>query len=197
MSTFRLWRCLALVLILAVSLAPHATQAKGQIQKIVLSGPSLTREVEITDPAFLDAWGSLLGLETNVNHDQDMQPLSQVPHVGNGYTLVRYMQEPDGNFHIWDSLRYYPGPVGNTGYTFYIGFDPDSGSSIYDGKWFQVTPRGDQMMQQTLAQHGVAKAGTIVLPATGRTPLAPLWFVVLGGMLLAIGSRLRFRSIRF
>jgi hypothetical protein len=182
------WYLWPLLFVLTLTLLVPAPliQAKGQIQKVVLTGPGINTPIEITDQAFLDSWNSLLGMEDGVSYPQEGKPLSQAPHVEVGYDLVRYMQEPDGQSYVWDRLRYYPNAAGQPGYTFYIGLE--SGEWVYNRQWFQVTPHGEAMMQQELARFARSSSAPRALPPTGRAVLAQEWLVGLGGMLIGIGG---------
>jgi len=167
------------LLVLTTSLA----LAKGPPDKVVISGPGLSGEVESTDCVAI----SVLGLGSL--EDFQRGPIA-APQVSTGYQLTRYFKD-GASYRPFDRLIYYPNRSGERGYIFYEGLRVSGGWSEYDGKWFYATKAGDAAMRRLLKQLGAAPA---TLPATGGTA-APLEAVVaLGGALALAGALLRFRQ---
>jgi hypothetical protein len=165
----------ALITLLALVAAPAL--AKGPADKITISGPGLRGVVEITDQATLEA----LPIFAPADIEFDNRRGIAAPEVGEGYELVRYFQQ--GNtLRAIDMAHYYPNPSGGVGYVFYDGLVDPGMYSEFDGKWYPATPKGDAVMKQLLAQHGVS-----LLPSTGVRSRSLVDLLVLVGGLLAGG----------
>jgi hypothetical protein len=172
----RIWLILFLLLLWPAGLA----LAKGPAAKVTITGPNLSEEIEVTDSTALEA----LSL---AQFEEFSRPIEAPEGLGAGYELTRYFK--DGS-RLWafDHLHYYPDPAGGPGYVFYDGL-LEGGWSEYDGKWFQVSARGETALQGLLAE---APAESLLLPVTGGSawPWAGL-VVAIGGLLLAGGVFLR------
>lgn len=133
---------LCLIGMLLVQLHPVA--AKGQIGKVVVSGPGISDSLEIEERQTLNAL--LPGALEDFASGAIIVPSS----VGIGYDLVRYMDEPDGRLYAFDQLRYFPGKADELGTLFYVGLNGD-GLSTYQGKWYKATEKGDAALRKLLA----------------------------------------------
>jgi hypothetical protein len=134
------------ILLLALALTATAALAKGDFDRITISGPGLQGEVEVTDRPTLDALGmiSLTGSFSEI--DAPTAP-------GNGYEITRsYWDAGRDAFIAFDHVMFYPGEDGATPIVQYIGIM--NGSSEYDGDWFQPTEEAARAMDAIVAEHG-------------------------------------------
>jgi hypothetical protein len=125
--------------------------AKGVADKLMIRGPGLASELEVTDPVVLEAlgWGAPADFG-------DRQTLV-APTFGASYEIVRFLKEQDGVLRPWDRLHYYPQPAGSRGLIFYDGqLGPDS--TEFDGHWFSAEPAAEAVLRCFLQQHGVVLA---------------------------------------
>lgn len=181
--------CPALALLATLALVSLA-QAKGPPDKLTISGPGLQGEVEVTDPALLANVG--LGSLEQLDSSGSSIP---APTVGEGYTLVRYLRNPNGTYQPWDQAHYYPNAVDGRGVVFYDGM-LGSNSSELDGKWFYTRPEGDAGMQQLLKAIGAVPPESQALPSAGGIATARSWLIGLGGVLLLTGLLLTGALVR-
>src|SRR5262245_11962277 len=90
----------ALTALLASLVLTAAAWAKGPPSKVIIAGPGLAGEVEITDPETLQAF-SFFQFE-NIYRKVDAPP-----DPGEGYVVTRYIE--NGLTLIpWDRVIYYP-----------------------------------------------------------------------------------------
>ena len=168
-----------------LALTTSLALAKGPPDKVVISGPGLSGEIESTDREAISALG-LGALE-----DFQRGPI-EAPQVGAGYQMACYFKD-GASYRPFDRLTYYPNLPGKRSYIFYEGLRISGGWSEYDGKWFYATKAGDAAMRRLLWQLGTEPA---TLPATGGTaPLAAAAVLsgalVLAGALLRLGQKVR------
>jgi LPXTG-motif cell wall-anchored protein len=177
---------LALALLAALTTVSLAL-AKGPPDKLTISGPGLQGEIEVTDPALLAdiGFGGLEEFDSNGRHG------IPEPAVGEGYTLIRLLRNPNGTFQPWDQLRYYPNALDGRGVVFYDGLIGPN-TSEFDGRWYFARPAGEAGMQRLLATLGVTAPVPQALPATGATTARP-WLIGLGAALLLAGGLLHRR----
>jgi hypothetical protein len=133
------------LLLSAFALIPtQSTQAKGDAAKVILKGPGLKGEVEITDRSMLEHLS--IGLLESFD-----APVSKLPSLGAGYELTRYIQEPKGDPFALDHIHYFPVLSEKQDYVFYDGM---VGNYFSDqaGKWFLTTKDGTAAMRKLLAK---------------------------------------------
>ncbi len=118
--------------------------------RATISGPGLSGEVEITDPAVLNAL-KLGGVE------DFKRGVLAAPKVGEGYRITRYFYQGTFNFGL---LHYYR-VDGQASYVYFEdGPDLEGNHTMYHQKWFHATPTGDAAMKQFLVSLGVSASET-------------------------------------
>ena len=145
---------LALTAVLTVAVGPSA--AKGQVDKIVLSGPGIEGKVSLTDRRLLRE------LNMGVLEDMGSGRRMRAPRSGDGYELTRYFREPavrnrPPRYARFGTVRYYPPEKGGRGYVFHESTTGALRANWYDGAWFRATAAGDRAMRRVLARHVVPK----------------------------------------
>lgn len=174
----------ALALLLAALLVPAAL-AKGPPDKLTISGPGLDGEVEVTDRELL----AEIGFGALEDFNENQRSGIAEPSVGEGYTLVRALRNPNGTYQPWDQAHYYPNP-GGRGYIFYDGLVGPN-TSEFDGKWYHARPEGEAAMQRLLQTLGAESPADQALPATGMERAPRGWLIGLAGALLLAGALAR------
>ncbi|MAG35100.1 MAG: hypothetical protein CL878_02475 [Dehalococcoidia bacterium] len=161
-----------LVLVLVALLIPGLTVfAKGDPNKITLTGPGLAHPIEITDRMFLSLsdpwtrpfvdWGRGLVAEP---------PLVEQTHTAFFYLEVaerNYCPRREGTSCVIYVLHYYPDPAGGPGYLYFPGggepwhelnmgtiISGDSDRWDPNGKWHHATAEWDEAIQLALREHG-------------------------------------------
>jgi hypothetical protein len=154
---------LGMLLVLTTSIA--LAWPDGPPERVTISGPGLTGEVEVTDKEILTA------LSLGAIEDFERGPIT-APKVGEGYQITRYFYEASFNF---GRLHYYPNPAGERSYIFFEdGPDFIGDHTIYDGKWFYTTSQGEAAMQRLLKSlDALAPASTRPAAANVSVQLAP------------------------
>lgn len=177
----------SLAVLLLSTLLPQPASAKAPTVKITISGGSLTRAFDVTDPQILDishAWG-----ETFL--DQSRQPLDEAPQGGRPYEVSFYSL-------IADELRktcvvyYYPGAAADQGLVYLPGKGAVWGLNVgtvlregRDGKWNYAFPRWDALMKaaisraETTAQPHGPREATSRISIDGWTKPRKGWLYVL------------------
>ncbi len=172
------WLSIAGALLLGIGLA----QAKGPPSKIVISGPGLLGQVEVTNAQLLQRLG--MGALEDLAQGVIAAPAPGVD-LAERYRIDRYHTDSAGKGWPFDRIYYYPNRSGAGGYIFYEGLTPFGGRSEYDGKWFRATAAGDGAMQQLLAHLRRSVSSVPRLPATGKTTAySPTLLAIPGGLLL-------------
>lgn len=115
--------------------------AKGNFDYIIVKGPGITGEINITDPALTQDFFAF------ADFTQGEVPPPADP--GQGYEIVRvYVETVDDKPAVkpFDQLHYYP----YTGYVYYDGLA--EGASEYDGKWYAANPSAEEPFRALLAE---------------------------------------------
>lgn len=135
--------------LMILTIGSHVALAKGPANKIVITGPGVEGELEITDQETLNSL-SMTRLEDFLHGQLENPPL-----VGDeGYEMTRYFETGPEQFRPFDKVVYYPVPEEGRGYIFYDGII--DGSSEYDDHWFNATPEGYATMQRILSGDEIA-----------------------------------------
>ena len=130
---------LFVVWLLALSSSPAWAWPGGPPAKVHIKGPNIEGEVEVTRADILDG----LGAEQFIDWSQSS---TMAPFAVDGYELVRYYKDGDSYWAL-DRVRYYPNPKGGRGAILYVGgVDVNTGGGVWNGKWFNATPEGDEGM---------------------------------------------------
>lgn len=131
----------ALLIALGVLIPASVAFAKGNFDYIIIKGPGITGEINITNPALTDDFFAF------ADFTQGEVPPPFDP--GQGYQIIRvYVQTIDGKPQDvpFDQLHYYP----YTGYVFYDGLV--NGDLEYDSKWYAANPAADAPFRAVLAE---------------------------------------------
>lgn len=137
--------------------------AKGDFDYLLVKGPGITGEIDITDSALT---GNFFAF---ANFAQGNIPAPQ--QTGEGYQIFR-IYVVDGKDQPFDQLHYYP----YTGYVFYDGIV--NGSSEYDGKWYRADPAAEVPFRAALRTTATLSWVTFAVVA-----------VILGGFYVAYRSK--------
>lgn len=179
------------LLIICSAAVASQVAAKGPPSKLVIEGPGLQSPIEVTEAETLRALGLFEILESDSLPVEAIEPPEG---LGPGYILTRYYGTGD-----CDRVRYHADPAGGQGYIYDIGgrCGRIMGSS-WDGQWFRVSARAEEVIQGLLAEHDVQLAGSDSGPTRSlswASWILPLLYVVLalsvGGLAVAIGWRVR------
>lgn len=133
---------LVVFIIAALVLRVPAADAKGPVDRAIISGPGFAEDLILTDRDALReiSMASLEQFEDGA--------IEEPAGLGEGYTLERQFQTSPGHYSSFDRVVYYPDPGGDLGYIFYEGIV--NGSSDYDGHWFRARPSGDAAMRMII-----------------------------------------------
>ena len=182
MKPFRLHMRLFLLLALLV-LAAQVARAwpDAPPDRAFISGPGLDGDIEIKDKATLEA------LKLGSMEDFERRSITPPAVSGEGYKITRYFEGGSFNFA---TLYYYPNPEG-PGYIFFEdGSDLVGNHTLYNNRWFYVTPQGEVAIQNLLTSLGV---GTTPSAVTAPVPSVievlnrfSGWFIALVGSVLLI-----------
>ncbi|MAS37890.1 MAG: hypothetical protein CL610_28095 [Anaerolineaceae bacterium] len=108
--------------------------AKGQSDRIVLTGPTIDGEVIVSNPQMVALLS--MGRLEDFNQRVDQPALTEdAPY----YELERQYEIPAGRFQTFDRVRYYPVEGTQPSYIHYLGIV--NGSSEYDNRWFMARPQ--------------------------------------------------------
>lgn len=159
-------------LLALVWLTAGAVRAKGiTTARITISGPGMTRTIEVTDLVTLQ--------KLSPHHFEDTeQPVNPPAELGPGFTIIRYYRpdgyvEPDEHpnvlldpaeeiqfqrkqgFRPIDQVRYHPDPSGGPGYIFYEHYNLNV-IVPYEGNWYQATEVGEATIRGVLTENDVS-----------------------------------------
>jgi hypothetical protein len=148
MLSKRLMIGVLLLLIMAVPLSGVAAKG-GSFTQVVISGDSIDNPIVITDDLILDSFSIY-------NFADLSEPLSEVPMVGDGYTITRGYWVSNSSFLAFDEVTYYPANDGALGYIYYDGLT--SGWSEYNRAWYRMTAEGERAMRRIIGNYRVEHA---------------------------------------
>ena len=130
-------KMILLVAILGILTPGLQGLAKGEFDYLLVKGPGITGEIDITDPALTESFSAFAEFAKG--------PIPAPPDPGQGYQIFRIYVENNKD-QPFDQLHYYP----YSGYVFYDGLI--NGSSEYDGKWFAANPSANGPFRVALAK---------------------------------------------
>lgn len=135
-------RCISVAGLLLILLLPAAAGAKGRFERVTIAEEGSTVETLVTDEALLDFFAF---------SEFPKQVLAQAPRpTTKAYVVTRGGFTPDGVYHAFDRLHYYPAASpGHSGFVYYDGLV--SGWSEYDHKWYAASAEGDRAMSRFIA----------------------------------------------
>lgn len=144
--------------LLCASLLTTPAEGKGRFERVTIVEVGSTTEIQVTDEALLDFFSF---------SEFPEQVLAESPEpTTKAYVVTRGHFTPDGAFHAFDRLHYYPSESpGHSGFVYYDGLV--SGRSEYDQKWYTASPEGDRVMKDFIAAHfppAKAQSNLIGLP---------------------------------
>jgi hypothetical protein len=174
-------RCISVAGLLLILVLPAAAGAKGRFERVTIAEEGSTVETLVTDEALLDFFAF---------SEFPKQVLAQAPRpTTKAYVVTRGGFTPDGVYHAFDRLHYYPAASqGHSGFVYYDGLV--SGWSEYDHKWYAASAEGDRAMSRFIASRlpsAKAHAHIVGLPpnqgaSSGRLSYShPWWPTTVGG----------------
>ncbi len=150
--------------------------AKSSANWVTITGPGLTGEVTVTDPALLASVGpnkiadyrnplgpTITSTGPHMPYSRPHVPysvilqreqLSAPPDTGPAYELTEYFQDGRGQVSALQ-LHYHPSISGSPGYIFFVGF-LDDGFADSDGQWYPVSPAAERAIQEILTSKGIS-----------------------------------------
>lgn len=143
-------RCISVAGLLLILLLPAAAGAKGRFERVTIAEEGSTVETLVTDEALLDFFAF---------SEFPKQVLAQAPRpTTKAYVVTRGGFTPDGVYHAFDRLHYYPAASsGHSGFVYYDGLV--SGWSEYDHKWYAASAEGDRAMSRFIASRSPSAVG--------------------------------------
>jgi hypothetical protein len=141
---------LSLLLILFILLAVfvQTAVAKGPMQIVGIAWPGSSETIWIEDPAMLEH----LSMAAFEDFYQAVQFPVKIP-VSGGIEINRYYQENELATPVqFDKLFYFRSTESEPGYVYYYGLV--NGWSEYDGHWYRVKPKGEQVLLDVLKANG-------------------------------------------
>ena len=123
--------------------APGAL-AKGPPAKVVISGPGLEKELELTDAKTMN----VLGMATFEDVETVAYPEATLTSV---YVITRYFRD-GGVYRPFDQVLYAVGNSRTQGYVYYVGIY--NGWGPYDNKWFATHRDSEDVLRNVLIKNG-------------------------------------------
>ena len=151
-------RYVVLVVILLLVTALHVN-AKGQANRIVLTGPAVDGEMVLTQPLLTSAlsMGSLEDFITG--------PIKEPADKGEVYYDLERQFEVNGSHATIDRVRFYPG---EPGYVYYLGLE--NGWTEYDKEWFYAKPEASVAFKTAFDPN--AQPYLVLMPDNGHLLMA-------------------------
>ncbi|MBI2845006.1 MAG: hypothetical protein HYX86_00525 [Chloroflexi bacterium] len=144
--------------------------AKGWPAKMVITGPGLPGEIEITDPALVEVLSNYFVVSDAVPRPGVTSPV---------YEITIYLSSEKGGGEIVEFIhyRYFPNPSGGRGYILYA-----EGMILVDGRdvgdWFYAREEWEVAMQQIIANSS-APSSTSPSPLQLPFPIEPtIWLAI-------------------
>jgi hypothetical protein len=179
---------LSLLLLFVLSAVVVQTAlAKGPMQIVGVAWPGSSETIWIEDPAILEH----LSMAAFEDFYQAVEFPVKIP-VSGGIEINRYYQENELATPVhFDKLFYFRSTESEPGYVYYYGLV--NGWSEYDGHWFRVKPKGEQVLLDVLRENGFeypeVSPGEVVAnsekPSGVAIDVAPLGLLLVGA---AVGA---------
>jgi hypothetical protein len=136
----------AVLIILLLLLIVLRVQAKGRVDRIVLTGPAVEGEMILNEPSLVAAlsMGSLEDFLAGAFEEPDGKGVAY-------YDLERQMQVSADRFQTIDRVRFYPGEGIQPGFVHYLGLE--NGWTEYDGDWFFARPEATAAFRTAFNAH--------------------------------------------
>lgn len=142
------------LLLASILLVVMPVSAKGPVDRIILTGPTIEGELILTDTAVVHP------LSMAMLEDFMAGALDEPADLGDVYyELERQYELPTGEYQTFDRVKYYP-----SGYVFYMGIE--NGWSEYDDKWFPAKPEAQMAMATALNED--AAPFVVLMDESGR-----------------------------
>lgn len=141
---------LVLFVLLVSALSVMSAAAKGTFGFIDFQIPGMFRSFRLEHPD--------IPMDLNMGQFENFFMAVEGPDdLGAGFLLNRGWLTEEGEAEVWDQLLYFSNLEGDLGYVYYLGLA--NGSSEYDGRWFQVTEKGQAALVDVLNERGVHLLG--------------------------------------
>jgi len=146
-----------------------------------IKGPGIADALEITDDGLLApfGWGEFADFDA---------PIAARPDLEGGYTITRYVLMGGTTMRSLDTFTYFPGFGDKQGIVYYKGIIDKKfiyGGSPQDGKWFRVSARGEDAIQQIFETYNISTGENSLLGFTFPTPIH-VW--VIYGVILSVAG---------
>ncbi len=173
--------CGCLLLLVGVLASAAAVLAKGEPDKVTITGPGVAAPLEITDAGLLGRFDPLDGQFLDVN--RTVAP--DAPQDSARYQVLFYSKNADGAYHLFYAFYSLPEPSGMRG----LIYLPQEKEQWYDmntytiarrSGWLYASPAWDAFMQNLLSEPR-SSAGSLISPVAGA---AALVFISAGAMAL-------------
>lgn len=136
------------LLILLLAFAVQTAFAKGPMQAIGIAWPGSSETIWTEDPEVLE----YLSVAQFEDFYQAVEFPVKIP-VSGGIEINRYYQANERATPVhFDRLFYFRNTESEPGYVYYYGLV--NGWSEYDGHWFRVKPKGEQVLLDLLKANG-------------------------------------------
>ena len=142
-----------------------------ELVKVIVLGPGLNGEVEITDPDQVSFFENLIRLPV----------IEEKPDgLSDAFFEIRMALGSAGEIVAYNVYHYYPAQGQVAGYFYYAGVT--EGSSSVEGKWFSLAEDGDRALRELLVSLGAS--GPLAEGNSAQTSRLPLAMVI--GLLLVL-----------
>jgi hypothetical protein len=137
-----------LLLFVLLAVFVQTAVAKGPMQIVGVAWPGSSETIWIEDPAILEH----LSMAAFEDFYQAVEFPVKIP-VSGGIEINRFYQENNLATPVhFDRLFYFRSTESEPGYVYYYGLV--NGWSEYDGHWFRVKPKGEEVLLDVLKENG-------------------------------------------
>jgi len=126
-----------LLIVITLFAIPASVLAKGPFTYLTITGPGISGDISVTDPAMLDFFAFA---------DFSKGSIEPPANLGTSYIVTRSFVDENDEAQNFDLLHYYP----DTGYVYYDGLI--NGSSEYDKQWYVARPDVEAGFNSALAE---------------------------------------------
>ena len=146
-----------------------------ELVKVIVLGPGLNGEVEITDPDQVSFFENLLRLPV----------IEEKPDgLSDAFFEIRMAVGSAGEIVAYNVYHYYPAQEDVAGYFYYAGVI--EGSSSVEGKWFSLAEDSDRALREFLVSLGAA--GPLAEGNSAQASRLPLAMAIGTLLILALAS---------